>query len=99
MNLNLTCKLITSIYRRLHYTTARLVRFCTIMSQSGNVPGRSSEEDERPLGRFNFKYWVSGLPDHMTTAPLRPPGEVRQNLTDSGIEVAEQGQAVTSNPK
>ena len=69
------------------------------MSQSGIVSGGSSEEDERPSGRFNFKDWVSGLRDHLTTTPLRRPGEVRQNLTDSGIEVAEQGQAVTSTPK
>ena len=98
MNLNLTCKLIISIYRRLHYTTAGLVRFRTIMSRSGIVPGGSSEEDERPSGRSNFEDWVSGLRGHLTTAPLRRPGEVRHNLTDSGIEV-EQGQAVTSTPK
>ena len=57
------------------------------------------EEDERPSGRSDFENWVSGLRGHLTTAPLRRPGEVRQNLTDSGIEVAEQGQAVTSTPK
>ena len=99
MNLNLTRKLIISIYRVLHYTTAGLVRLCTIMSRSGTVPGGSLEEDERPSGRFNFEDWVSGLQDHLTTAPLPFPGKVRQSLTDSGIEVAEQGQAVTSTPK
>ena len=68
------------------------------MSRSGIVPSGSSEEDERPSGCFNFEDWVGGLHDYLTTDSFCHPDDA-SHLVDSGIEMTEQGQAVTSTPK
>ena len=70
------------------------------MSQSGAVPGGSSEEDEYPNGCFNFEDWVGGLHDYLTTLSLRHP-EDASHLVDPGVEMADldQGRTVTSTPK
>ena len=69
------------------------------MSQSGPGTGGSSWEDEQPItGQFNSEDLVGGLQDYLTTTSLRHPGDA-SHLVDSGIEMTEQGQAVTSTPK
>ena len=70
------------------------------MSQSGTVPGGSSEEDEHPNGCFNLEGWVGGLHDYLTASSFHHP-EDASFLVDQGVEMADldQGQAVTSTPK
>ena len=70
------------------------------MSRSGTVPGGSSEEDKHPKGCFNFKDWVGGLYDYLTTRLLHHP-ENASHLVDPGVNMVDlnQGQAVTSTPK
>ena len=71
------------------------------MSQSGTVPGGSSEEDEHPSnGCFDFEDWVCGHHDYLTTSSFRHP-EDASHLADPGVEMADldQGRAVTLTPK